>query len=120
MLLTKYSENNCFKCGLAIDSPAELSIEHKEPWEGRSVELFWDLDNIAFSHLVCNRPHLYCIKESIDGKTQCSKCKEYKLFSEFYKEEKPYGIPIESICKLCSNEKRKKYKQLARHKANVL
>lgn len=47
-------ENFCFKCGAEIESVDDLSIEHKEPWEGVSPELFFDLDNIAFSHLRCN------------------------------------------------------------------
>jgi 5-methylcytosine-specific restriction endonuclease McrA len=60
-LLFKYvvmaRDNICFKCGETIDSVDELSIEHKEPWEGRDTSLFWDLNNITFSHLVCNTPH---------------------------------------------------------------
>lgn len=55
-LLQKYGEDTCFKCGSKITTAAELSIEHKEPWEGRDTSLFWDLSNIAFSHLKCNRP----------------------------------------------------------------
>ncbi len=47
-------DNYCFKCGAEIESVSELSIEHKEPWEGVSSDLFFDLDNIAFSHLRCN------------------------------------------------------------------
>lgn len=47
----------CFKCGQPITSAEELSIEHKIPWEGNAVSLFWDIGNIAFSHRRCNRPH---------------------------------------------------------------
>lgn len=54
-LLTKLGENVCFKCSEVIDKVEDLSIEHKQPWEGRSAELFWDIENIAFSHLHCNR-----------------------------------------------------------------
>lgn len=35
-------------------SADDLSIEHKAPWLHRDSALFWDLDNIAFSHLACN------------------------------------------------------------------
>ena len=56
-LLEKHGENICFKCSQLIESAEELSIEHKRPWEGVSIELFWDLENIAFSHLRCNRNH---------------------------------------------------------------
>jgi hypothetical protein len=56
-LLKKLNENVCFKCSEAIEFIDDLSIEHKHPWEGRDASLFWDIENIAFSHLHCNRPH---------------------------------------------------------------
>ena len=48
-LLEKHGENTCFKCSKKIETADELSLEHKQPWEGVSVELFWSLENIAFS-----------------------------------------------------------------------
>lgn len=57
-LLIRLQDNVCFKCGELILSANDLSIEHKEPWEGRDAKLFWDLNNVAFSHLNCNRPHI--------------------------------------------------------------
>jgi hypothetical protein len=56
-LLKKHGENSCHACGKPIDSVDALSIEHKKPWEGVSADLFWDLENIAFSHLRCNTPN---------------------------------------------------------------
>jgi hypothetical protein len=45
----------CFHCGHEIRSVSEFSIEHKEPWEGPdATRLFFDISNIAFSHLACN------------------------------------------------------------------
>lgn len=61
-LLRRHGENVCFKCKAAIETVKELSIEHKQPWEGCDVALFWDLRNIAFSHLSCNRPHGYSVR----------------------------------------------------------
>lgn len=57
-LLKRHKENVCFRCDEEIDSVDVLSIEHKKPWEGVSSALFWDLSNIAFSHLRCNVPHI--------------------------------------------------------------
>ena|SRR5712664_1866660 len=57
-LLKKHDENYCVRCEQLIESVDDLSIEHIKPWEGISAELFWDLENIAFSHLHCNRPHV--------------------------------------------------------------
>lgn len=53
-LLKRHQENICYRCSKEIDSWEELSLEHKQPWLHVSPELFWDLDNISFSHLVCN------------------------------------------------------------------
>jgi len=53
-LLKKLKENVCFQCGAEIETVDELSIEHKKPWLDESVDLFWDLNNIAFSHHQCN------------------------------------------------------------------
>jgi hypothetical protein len=44
----------CFQCGEKINSVDEFSIEHKQPWLNVSAALYWDLNNIAFSHRVCN------------------------------------------------------------------
>jgi len=53
-LLKKYKENYCYRCGGEIVSSDELSMEHKKAWLHIDSKLFWDLDNIAFSHLNCN------------------------------------------------------------------
>lgn len=54
--LKKHGEHVCFKCSKFIETVEELSVEHKQPWLHVSPELFWDIDNIAFSHLKCNKP----------------------------------------------------------------
>lgn len=92
-LLVRLNENICFKCGKSIDTDDELSIEHKEPWEGRSIELFWDLQNIAFSHCGCNLPHYQWQvgKPSPkritppDGMAWCRTCKENHPIEQFAK-----------------------------------
>lgn len=55
-LLKQLNKNFCFQCGTEIESVNELSIEHKIPYldSDNPKELFFDLDNIAFSHLSCN------------------------------------------------------------------
>lgn len=48
--------DTCFRCNKKITNVSELSIEHKEPWldsEDPKAK-FFDLQNIAFSHLNCN------------------------------------------------------------------
>lgn len=55
-LIVKCGLDNCFQCGAKIKSVNELSIEHKVPYLDSEdpVKLFFDIDNIAFSHLKCN------------------------------------------------------------------
>ena len=55
-LLREANKNVCFQCGKTIDLIEGLSIEHKIPFldSENPVDLFFDLNNIAFSHLSCN------------------------------------------------------------------
>lgn len=55
-MVVRLELDTCFHCGEKIKTPRELSVEHKTPWEGATDprETFFDLDNIAFSHLGCN------------------------------------------------------------------
>jgi hypothetical protein len=57
-LICRLEENICFKCHKPIERVEDLSIEPNLPWEGILADLFWDLNNIAFSHLRCNVPHV--------------------------------------------------------------
>lgn len=45
----------CYRCGDSI-SREEFSIEHKEDWldSHNPIGIYFDLDNIAFSHKSCN------------------------------------------------------------------
>jgi hypothetical protein len=63
-LVCRLGEYICFRCGKEIVDPKEFSIDHKIEWLDSSdpVGLFFDLDNIAYSHLICNsrasrKPH---------------------------------------------------------------
>jgi hypothetical protein len=56
MLIKECNKDYCFQCGAQILEEKDLSIEHKIPWLDSETprELFFDLENIAFSHLKCN------------------------------------------------------------------
>lgn len=87
-LLVKTNQNVCFQCNKLIETEKELSIEHKVPYldSEEPVKLFFDLDNIAFSHLSCNsaasRPNLKGFKavhpsdSSYRQGCRCGDCKE--------------------------------------------
>jgi hypothetical protein len=53
-LLKQLGKNVCYRCEQPIEDAVQLSIEHKVAWLHNDPNLFWDLDNIAFSHLTCN------------------------------------------------------------------
>lgn len=55
-LLKEVNKNFCFQCGAEIETEKDLSIEHKIPWldSEKPKEMFFDLENIGFSHLTCN------------------------------------------------------------------
>lgn len=59
-LLQKSEQHYCYRCGQPIEIVKNLSIEHKIPWRDSENprELFFDLDNIAFSHRRCNSAHI--------------------------------------------------------------
>jgi len=54
--IQKLGEDICFRCGEKIEKLENLSIEHKISWQKSDTpkELFYDLENISFSHLKCN------------------------------------------------------------------
>lgn len=84
-ILKKFNLNHCFRCNKEILTEIELSLDHKEPWFNVSVEKFWDLNNLAFSHLKCNTgarrstKKLICpkghIKKEYEGnRARCLEC----------------------------------------------
>lgn len=108
----KCGENVCFRCGSEIENEDQLSIEHKAPWEGVSAGLFWDLDNIAFSHVQCNRPDRpkgppMRVRDTL-GRLCCNQCNEWKNEEEFGRRHSPkLKTPFESYCKACRKTKRR-------------
>jgi len=84
------AEYNCYRCGEELTRET-FSIEHKVPWldSDNPVELFFDLDNISFSHHTCNSshkriPHKICftVKERKAHKTKLSKKYWFRLSKE--------------------------------------
>jgi hypothetical protein len=113
-LLVRYGENNCYRCGEEINDVAELTLEHKEPWFNRDAALFWDLNNIAFSHAKCNRPHIYGggrkAVEAPDGQAWCWGCERFKSADSFNKRRRNKN-GLREYCKDCQSlENKKRYR----------
>jgi len=82
----------CFQCGAEIESVKDMSVEHKIPWLNSEdpVSLYFDLDNIAFSHKSCNysaarRPTKQSCPSTASYKRgcRCDDCK--KCYSDYRK-----------------------------------
>ena len=54
MLIQRLKLDECYQCNNLIVEIDDLSIEHKKPWLDVDTRLFWDMGNIAFSHIGCN------------------------------------------------------------------
>jgi len=113
--LKRLGEDSCFVCKRRIETIDSLSIEHKLPWENRSAELFWDLNNIAFSHLGCNRQHKSSsgnpqtlaehprhtkTKNAPEGTAWCSGHNDYLLIEAFHSNVRNVN-GVASYCKEC-------------------
>lgn len=106
-LLQRHAENVCLKCGETIESPDQLTIEHKEAWLASGAASFWDMGNIAFAHSHCNLRTGWVRREIIDGKLWCSSCKQFLPTSCFHKDRHQrtcYAL----LCRGCSNARRAK------------
>ena len=55
-LAKKLGLTTCCRCGEEIDGVKKFSIDHLDAWQRAEnpVEAFFDLENVAFSHLGCN------------------------------------------------------------------
>ncbi len=106
-LVKRLELNFCFRCGNPINSVDEFSIEHKKPWQGIDADLFWDLENIAFSHLSCNssatdhrKTFTAQMKRCPEGTSWCNKCKTFRPKSEFSK-NKSRICGLQNRCNSC-------------------
>jgi len=55
-LVKQLELDQCYRCENEIETIEELSIEHKEAWQQADdpSAVFFDMENITFSHLFCN------------------------------------------------------------------
>jgi hypothetical protein len=112
--LKKHNENTCVRCGKEIETVDELSVEHIKPWEGISADLFWNLDNVAFSHMKCNVPHVrrgsngQLRKVGPEGTIWCSSCREFLSVDRFYENKFRWHGHCNK-CKDCYASARKEY-----------
>jgi hypothetical protein len=104
-LVQRLGEDVCYRCGRAIETVAELSIEHKKPWFNVDPSLFWDPDNLAFSHLSCSAGSRRRGVERLrgkDGTEWCSGCKRFLSVGNFGRmNKKNYPRQVKYHCNEC-------------------
>jgi hypothetical protein len=119
-LLQRLGQDRCYRCGERIETPENLSIDHKEDWLGQDPALFWDLSNVTFSHLRCNSlaaDHRVGAHErgtatasktrkvGPPGTSWCSGCQQFLPESEFVRN--PSGRNgCHWYCKSCDKKRR--------------
>lgn len=126
MLLEQLGRADCYRCGKSMNA-ATLSIEHKQPWRGVSADLFWNLDNITFSHIACNKTDRPSRAgggnkrpEGPDGTAWCSGHQVFHPVDDFYP-AKTGWMGLSNVCKPLERERRNaarrnKYKSDPEHR----
>jgi len=119
LLLFKYMQqagaDNCFRCGLKLETVEDFSIEHKKPWVYASPDLYWDLENIAFSHRACNSGAARQINKTKmslrsvgpEGTSWCTEHKQFLSVDEFQKNSAIWN-GLQRQCKECRQKRNKK------------
>ncbi len=106
-LIKKAGEDLCFKCGKKITSTEDLSLDHKLPWRGEDTKLFWDLENVAFSHVRCNKrdrtENTKTRKIGADGTSWCCRHQQFFPNDQFYR-NKTHWNGRAPWCIACSEE----------------
>lgn len=114
MLLFKYGvgDSPCYKCGEHIDQWEEMSIDHITPWrnEVTAIELFFDLDNISFTHKSCNKKDRRNRIEGPVGTAWCHRHRKFFPVTEFNSDAARWNN-LSAKCRKCDNAANKKYKE---------
>lgn len=103
----------CYHCGNEILDVDDLSIEHKIPWldSENPAKLFYDLNNIAFSHLTCNVSAARHLDKIIspEGFQWCSRCRSHKPIDNFTKKTTRGRNGLSFYCRECQTTLRRRY-----------
>lgn len=95
-LIVKTNQHYCCKCNGEMNR-STFSIEHLTPWldSNNPVELFFDLENISFSHLDCN----------ISDARKVNKVQDRELAADIAREKHK----LRQRATYCPNKRRNRY-----------
>ena len=107
-LVKEAGRDLCVRCGKRIEMVKELSIEHIDHWQDVDTALFWDLDNIGFSHRRCNVPGR-CGPAPFIGPTGTSWCWGHQDFIpiENFAPSKMSHNKLQQECRECRSQRQK-------------
>ena len=109
-LVQKLKKDVCYRCHKKIEDEKDLSIDHKKAWLNVDVKLFWDLENIAFSHNECNSKSRKTFGpppfKGPEGTLRCSVCQFFRPVENFGKQNKKHvKRKFRYICNDCRKKK---------------
>ncbi len=104
-LLVESKRAICLRCKQPIDSVEDMTIDHMIPWRNKAdaQELFYDIENIAFSHPRCNsstlrercrQGHLFAddnVLYDANGARRCRTCNREKMRRAYHRKKKQRG-----------------------------
>lgn len=105
----KLGRTTCVRCNKLIESADDFSIEHIVAWQDLDVALFWDLNNIGFSHRACNYSHARRMRprHSPEGMAWCWGHQDFLPHDRFAQcRQRSNGLQRE--CKECRSLRQKK------------
>lgn len=97
-LIVQTGQDSCCKCGESM-SRETFSIEHLVPWLDSEdpLKLYFDLDNISFSHHSCNV-----------GSAR-NAMKKYETRDEYYRAKREYDRKFSKDRGYCPQRRREQY-----------
>ena len=97
-MVQELGRDQCHRCGQEIENYESFSIDHIESWRlaDDPKAVFFDLENIAFSHRSCNEYAGAAAQNA--AKTHCPQGHEYT-------EDNTYRYGNGRYCRSCSRER---------------
>lgn len=111
VMAQRLGEDVCYRCDNKIETPEEMSIDHKKSWLYVDAGLFWDVANVGFSHRRCNktdRPKLPKKHFPPEGMNWCCYC-GFRPKEEFGPSSTGTGLRKE--CNACRKQRGWGHKQ---------
>ncbi len=97
-LVQKTDRDFCYRCSQRIVDLSDFSIDHKVPWLGQDneEELFFNLENIGYSHRSCNYKARRCALK-VNNKTGYKGVTYYEKYKENPYRARIYDLQRKSV-----------------------